>query len=118
MVGDDDKLVERLGEQGLDVLGAGWAAARVARLAFDKAGARWWLAIADLVIALVIRRHWRPPPRGRGHQRSGRSRHAGPSRWSGSASGEWRYRHSLDRARARNSAGPCARRRSPWYRCR
>jgi hypothetical protein len=29
------------------------------------------LAIADLVIVLVIMRHWRPPPHGRGHQRSG-----------------------------------------------
>src|SRR6516164_6028474 len=39
-------------------------------LAFDKAGVARRLAIADLVIALVIRRHWRPPPRARGHQSS------------------------------------------------
>jgi len=35
--------------------------ASVTRLAFDKARVRRRLAIADLVIVLVIMRHWRAP---------------------------------------------------------
>jgi hypothetical protein len=40
ILGDDDKLVQRLVEQGLQVLGAGRPAARVAGLAFDELAVR------------------------------------------------------------------------------
>src|SRR5258708_34642769 len=90
ILGDDDEFVQRLAEQGLHVLGAGWAAARVAGPPRFKAGVAWRLAVANLIIAFVIRRHLRPPPRRRGHQSEGRSQHGPPSCRAMSSSGEGR----------------------------
>src|SRR6516162_9617183 len=72
ILGDDDRLVECFAEQGRQVLGAARSAFRIAGLAFVEPGVARRLAVADLVVALVVRCHWRPPPRGRGHRSCGR----------------------------------------------
>ena len=50
VLGEADLLVERLGEQGREVLRALRPASRVAGVAFLETGVAWRLAIADLVI--------------------------------------------------------------------
>src|SRR6516164_8008443 len=87
ILGDDDQLVERVDQQRLQVFGARRPAARIARLAFREPGVARRLAVADLVIALLVRLHWRPPPRGRGHHNCGRWWHGGRCRRSTPASG-------------------------------
>src|SRR5260370_19729037 len=48
-------------QQSLQVLGTRWAAPRIAGLAFLETAVRGRLAKAHRVIALILRRHWRPP---------------------------------------------------------
>src|SRR6516225_5768643 len=74
ILGDDDKLIERVDQKCLQVFGARGPAARIAGPAFCKTGVARRLAVAHLVIALLVSRHWRPPPRRRGRQNCGRSR--------------------------------------------
>jgi hypothetical protein len=63
------------------------------------------LTVAHIVIGLLVKRHWQPPPRGRGRQSCNRWRRDERCRPSVFASGGRSYRHRADRAPARSSAG-------------
>src|SRR6266404_9659095 len=85
---DDDWLAQRLVQQGRQVLRSARSPSRVAGPTQLETGVAGWLAIADLIVALVVSRHRLPPPRRRGHQRYGRLPRDAHSRRSAPASGE------------------------------
>ena len=78
---DDDQLAERVAQHPLQVFRARRPATRITGLAFLETGLARRFAMAHLVVGLLVRwqwrvrRHWRPPPCGRGRQSCGRSWH-------------------------------------------
>src|SRR5271163_1003797 len=81
VLGDGDGLVEGLFEQRGEILGSARPPSRIAGLALGETGMPRRPAIADLVvIALVTRRHRRPPCRRRGRQSCGRFPNGGRCR--------------------------------------
>src|SRR5438270_7882495 len=68
VLGHDNRLVQRVTQERLEILCSGRPASRIAGLTFREAGLARRLAVAHLVIALAVRRHWPPPPRARGRQ--------------------------------------------------
>src|SRR5262249_13534306 len=100
ILGNNDGLVERFDEQGRPGRGTTWSTFRIARPAVLEPGVTRWVGRAQAGGTRVVKRSWRPRPRGRGHQKGRRLQREARSGRAAPGSGGWPYRRTRSGAAA------------------